>query len=129
MLVPAATMAQPAVPAQHPAVGGLAIWLRAGPDGAISGTVGAAMGGTGAKGWRSVGEPVTLVPRPQAVAGDPMWSWQAREQAFIAARATLSAMAARSWGVPADACCCEGGRIRHPVSGREIGYRIWATFG
>ncbi len=49
-------------------------------------------------------------------------SWQALRGAGAAARSMLVAAAAERWGVDAGDCEAEKGVVRHPASGREMGY-------
>ncbi|MFL5332677.1 MAG: hypothetical protein ACJ8H8_05760 [Geminicoccaceae bacterium] len=127
VLAPGSVLADAGTWPDRPPMRALALWLRSRPDGAVVGTIGASVGSDGAAAWRSLGEPVRLVDRSVQGESDPMWSWEARRRAFAAGRQALMTVAARGWGVPARECRCEAGRIRHPGTDRELGYRIWAA--
>jgi len=125
----AITLVPSAIAAAEPAtcesaLRGLAAWLRTGGDGTVRGEFAAA--DEESPRWHSSGTPIVLAQGTPG-RGDPMWSWQGRQQAFATVRTTLLAMAAGRWGVAADQCRCDGGRIMHPASGRAIGYRIWVA--
>jgi isoquinoline 1-oxidoreductase beta subunit len=49
-------------------------------------------------------------------------SWDALRTAGASARALLVAAAAGRWGVAAAECTTEGGFVRHPATGRSLGY-------
>lgn len=49
-------------------------------------------------------------------------SWKTLREAAAAARETLIAAAARSWGVPAAECRAENGAVVHEASGKRAGF-------
>jgi isoquinoline 1-oxidoreductase beta subunit len=49
-------------------------------------------------------------------------NWQPLREAGAAARIMLTQAAAQAWGVAADQCRAEAGRISHPGSGKSAGY-------
>jgi isoquinoline 1-oxidoreductase beta subunit len=49
-------------------------------------------------------------------------SWRSLRPAAAAAREMLRSAAARAWGLDPSACTVEGGEVRHPASGRRLGF-------
>ncbi|MGO4716633.1 molybdopterin cofactor-binding domain-containing protein [Bradyrhizobium sp. 2TAF24] len=54
-------------------------------------------------------------------------AWQPMRKAGATARTMLVAAAARRWNVDAGSCRAENGEVRHPASGRSLGYGALAA--
>jgi isoquinoline 1-oxidoreductase subunit beta len=54
-------------------------------------------------------------------------SWDQLRRAGAVARAMLVAAAAQEWGVPEAQCSTQRSKVRHPASGRQLGYGELAT--
>lgn len=115
-------------------------WLRVGGDGRVTIVVARSEMGQGVRtslamivaeeldaDWKSVSveqaSPGPDYPRMSTGgSGSVEGSWKGLRQAGAAARQMLVEAAAGLWAVPVSECVTEAGRVRHPASGREIGY-------
>ena|SRR5579875_2445559 len=72
--------------------------------------------------------PLDLAVSDLYAGGERVSAWGQMRAACARAQDLAVRIAANAWGVAAENCAVEPGRIVHVASGRSVGFRVWAEF-